>query len=473
MFAAEPRRSTVSPGPSRDVSGAPPRRREGTGRYALASATSGYGSVNGPALKGLAAHARQCSCGGTCPRCRAAALAGRVQFSLTVAPAHDGYEREAEAVAADVVRAPEPPAQVAETRGGVPSVETRRAISSLPRRRALVVATSTFPVQRQVESAATEGGTMPVPGRGQPLPGASRAFFESRFGHRFDDVRIHTDRHAQGSARELGARAYTMGTDVVFGAGEYDPSSVRGQRLLAHELTHVVQQGGHGGVIQRSTKAKTPCAIHVYDASNPKDDAVIPDDKSGIGVASVPDMISKVNAYVADDKNACSCISRLEINGHGTDGYQSVGNGGLYVNDEKAIVHDSKDEHLESLKKIKFCERALFMLMGCHVGGGAGKVLLSKLANLLPGKLVGGAQHYTAGTGLGKKKVTGEGDKPGQPLKKRDPFLTSRFVRWHIVIGDKEYVIPGDETDSPDAKSKLKAADKIKVKTPDGVEVIK
>ena len=81
---------------------------------------------------------------------------------------------------------------------------------------------------------------------GNPLPPASRAFFESGFGHDFAKVRIHTDARASDSARNVNARAYTVGRDIVFGRGEYDPQSSAGRHLLAHELAHVVQQGGAG-----------------------------------------------------------------------------------------------------------------------------------------------------------------------------------------------------------------------------------
>lgn len=312
---------------------------------------------------------------------------------------------------------------------------------------------------------------------GQPLDSGTRGVMESRLGHDFSSVRVHTDGQAGRSARELGALAFTTGRDIVFAPGQFAPHTEAGRRLLAHELTHVVQQRGGKPSIQRKTEEKTPCAIHAYDNSDPKDTAVIPDDKSAIGVSSVADLVSKVNAYVDDPKHRCSCVSRLEINGHGTDGYQSVGNGKLYANDDKALVHDSTEEHLKQMAGIKFCARGLLMLLGCHVGQGKGKTLLHRLSALLPGKLIGGAQHYTAGTGMGGKRVAGEGD-PGAkgtlPDSKSDPFLKSRFVRWHLTIDGKEYIIPGDDTDTPDGKSKLKAAQKIKVKTPDGeVRVIK
>jgi Domain of unknown function (DUF4157) len=292
----------------------------------------------------------------------------------------------------------------------------------------------------------------------------------------FSQVRVHADEQASRSAEEIGALAFTVGSHIVFGPGQFAPETSRGRHLLAHELTHVLQQGGKGTAIQRTVKDKTPCAVHAYDNSNPKDAAIIPKN-AGIGVTSVADLVSKVNAYVDDPKNSCSCVNRLEINGHGTDGYQSVGNGNQYVNDDKALVHDSKEEHLKQMANIKFCSNGLLMLMGCHVGHGKGKTLLGRLSAILPGKLIGGAQHYTGGAGSGQVKVVGKGDlinKDGtMDWEKADPFLLSPFVRWHITIDGKEYVINGDEATSSEGKAKLKMGEKIKVKTPEGEVNIK
>jgi hypothetical protein len=77
---------------------------------------------------------------------------------------------------------------------------------------------------------------------GQPLDANARAFMEPRFGHDFSRVRVHADTKAAESARAVNAAAYTVGRDIVFGTGQYAPHSARGQRVLAHELTHVVQQ---------------------------------------------------------------------------------------------------------------------------------------------------------------------------------------------------------------------------------------
>ena len=78
---------------------------------------------------------------------------------------------------------------------------------------------------------------------GQPLGADTRAFMEPRFGHDFSKVRVHTDARAAESTRAVNALAYTVGRDVVFGAGQYAPATTSGRQLLAHELTHVAQQG--------------------------------------------------------------------------------------------------------------------------------------------------------------------------------------------------------------------------------------
>jgi len=78
----------------------------------------------------------------------------------------------------------------------------------------------------------------------QPLSKSERAYFEPRFGADFSQVRLHSDAQAAESARALNAKAYTLEQDVVFGTGQYTPGTSEGRRLMAHELTHVVQQSG-------------------------------------------------------------------------------------------------------------------------------------------------------------------------------------------------------------------------------------
>lgn len=83
--------------------------------------------------------------------------------------------------------------------------------------------------------------------RGRPLESSTRTFMESRFGHDFSGVRVHADEGAAESARDLRAAAYTVGPHIVFGGGLYAPATEPGKRLLAHELTHTVQQRGQTG----------------------------------------------------------------------------------------------------------------------------------------------------------------------------------------------------------------------------------
>jgi len=83
---------------------------------------------------------------------------------------------------------------------------------------------------------------------GQPLPESVQAFFEPRFGHDFSQVSVHADAQAAESAHVLNARAFTVGWDMVFGSRQYAPETAEGKQLLAHELTHVVQQTSSRGI---------------------------------------------------------------------------------------------------------------------------------------------------------------------------------------------------------------------------------
>jgi hypothetical protein len=106
----------------------------------------------------------------------------------------------------------------------------------------------------------TTAGPQPTPvaenirdmqGGGTPLPAETRAFFEPRFGADFSHVRVHTGSRADATAKAVSAKAFTVGSDIVFAGGQYAPGSTEGQHLLAHELTHVVQQGGGANRVSR------------------------------------------------------------------------------------------------------------------------------------------------------------------------------------------------------------------------------
>lgn len=96
---------------------------------------------------------------------------------------------------------------------------------------------------------------------GQPLETSTKTFMEPRFGRDFSTVRVHTDAKAAESARAVNALAYTVGQDVVFGAGQYAPGTSEGKKLMAHELMHVVQQRGQQeDVMQQKENTDVPQA---------------------------------------------------------------------------------------------------------------------------------------------------------------------------------------------------------------------
>jgi outer membrane protein OmpA-like peptidoglycan-associated protein len=177
-----------------------------------------------------------------------------IQAKLKVGQPGDVYEQEADRVADEVMRMPEPEEQESK----------EELIQTKPISEPMIPL-----VQRQVEEEEeeilqTKAHISQTPevtpnlearinamrGGGQPLSESVRAFFEPRFGYDFSQVRLHTDTQAAESARAVNARAFTVGRDIVFGAGQYTLGTSAGRRLMAHELTHVTQQRAVGPKLQ-------------------------------------------------------------------------------------------------------------------------------------------------------------------------------------------------------------------------------
>ena len=168
---------------------------------------------------------------------------GVIQTKLTVNQPGDRFEQEADRVAEQVMRLPDP------TVGTPPRIQ--RMCSECEEE-----------LHRKEASSAQPSPTgIQLPrGAGLPLPESVRSFFEPRYGQDFGHVRIHTGSHADESAQSLNALAYTAGSDIVFAKGHYSPDTAHGRKLLAHELTHVIQQGNRrsGDTIQRACKGGVP-----------------------------------------------------------------------------------------------------------------------------------------------------------------------------------------------------------------------
>ncbi len=171
---------------------------------------------------------RKCACGNRtqstekCEQCQSSE--GVMQCKLTVGDSNDPLELEADRVADQVL-----------------SMPLNSSINSSP-----------VKVQRLTSTSTNHSGTVPksventLAMSGSPLSNDLQQNMGQRFGYDFSSVRIHNNESAARSARDVNANAYTVGTDIVFDRGQYMPQTTQGKRLLAHELTHVIQQDDSG-----------------------------------------------------------------------------------------------------------------------------------------------------------------------------------------------------------------------------------
>lgn len=210
-------------------------------------------------------------------------LAGIIQPKLVVGDVNDPLEVEAERAAQHVMRMPESTAIIPAPGERAPQRKCE-ACEQEEKEEPLKLA------RAQSHDAPAFGGT-PAPAivhrvlssPGRPLEPSTRAFFEPRFGYDFSRVRVHTDSLAAQSAKSVGALAYTVGSNIVFGEDQYHRDPTHSGRLLAHELAHTIQQEGihanvvsHAGVIpagqpgmilQRTPQVPAPAPPDTADAA--------------------------------------------------------------------------------------------------------------------------------------------------------------------------------------------------------------
>jgi len=190
---------------------------------------------------------QRCPFGGACHTCPP-----KLQAKLKVGQAGDNFEKEADRVADEVMRMPEPWDQrtcSAHGKNEMHQGKPRQTRFSRQTQRQVELEEQAKPIRtKQVGNpindvdADIEAHIRSLRGSGQSLPESERNFFESRLGYDFSPVRVHTGDQAAEAAQNLKARAFTMGRDIVFGPGQYAPGTESGRCLLAHELTHTIQQ---------------------------------------------------------------------------------------------------------------------------------------------------------------------------------------------------------------------------------------
>ncbi|HSL68853.1 MAG TPA: DUF4157 domain-containing protein, partial [Longimicrobiales bacterium] len=145
---------------------------------------------------------------------------------------------------------------------------------------------------------------------GVPLDATARASFEKGLGHDFSRVRVHTDAAAAQSAQAVNSLAYTVGSEIVFGPQKYEPSSVAGRRLLAHELTHVVQQRDAGGARSGSALEIAP-AGSTYEAEAERVSAQVTGTTNGKPTLDSASVRTSVPTLMRADPDAVSQIMKL------------------------------------------------------------------------------------------------------------------------------------------------------------------
>ncbi len=170
-----------------------------------------------------------------------------IQCSLTVGSVDDPLEAEADTMADTVMRMPEPFVQRKCATCEEEDRVQRKPISSFIQRKG---------AGGVMAGEAVSAGINSSRGNGQSLDAGTQSFMENRFGADFGNVNIHTGSEAIQMNRQLNARAFTVGSDIYFNDGQYNTNSTEGKHLLAHELTHTIQQGSSAskapGLIQRS-----------------------------------------------------------------------------------------------------------------------------------------------------------------------------------------------------------------------------
>ena len=171
---------------------------------------------------------------------------GTIQAKLAISPPSDPMEREADNVANSIIQRKE----ACSCGGTCSKCQQQKELIQRKASRA----------QRDTQMSASPGVLSRL-GDGRSLDPTTTRFFNKELNHDFSKTRIHTDSNAADSAASINARAFTHGNDVVFGKGQFSPNTTDGTKLLAHELTHVVQQNGGAGVgLKRTPPPFSECS---------------------------------------------------------------------------------------------------------------------------------------------------------------------------------------------------------------------
>ncbi len=242
-----------------------------------------------------------------------------IQPKLTIGEANDPFEREADAVADQVVgRAGNTPAVQAKCEACEQEEAGLQKAPSIQKMSTPKASQEEEAVQAKAEGASNTASPamsqqlQQMKGQGAPLPEKTNQSMSQAFGQNFSQVRIHTNDNAVQMNRDLNAKAFTHGSDIYFNQGQYAPESNQGKHLLAHELTHVVQQGSQSSSIQRTCEndpATAPasgmsgCSTETSRASNPNETVTFGSGSMGLSSAAKTALSSLAAKWHADGRN--------------------------------------------------------------------------------------------------------------------------------------------------------------------------
>ncbi|WP_437995413.1 DUF4157 domain-containing protein [Sorangium sp. So ce185] len=220
---------------------------------------------------------------------RIAVIPPAIQRRATIGSTETPYQREAGAAAVQVMQ-PAAPAPASVQRS---PVAIQRKCAACDEEGESTIQTKRAPGAGDDATLDTEAAARATKHGGEPLPSLVRSFFESRFGHDFSQVRVHTDGRAAHAAQSVHAAAYTLGHHIVFDRGQFAPETAAGRRLIAHELAHVVQQGAGG---ERAEAPGSPALERAADSAAQRaglgGGAVAVEGRARIGISRQPRSLS-------------------------------------------------------------------------------------------------------------------------------------------------------------------------------------
>ncbi|MDY6979977.1 MAG: DUF4157 domain-containing protein [Pseudomonadota bacterium] len=276
----------------------------------------------GPGLSEMPLFQRKaCACGGYCPDCQSDDI---LQPKLTIGQPNDRYEQEANRVADQVLHK----RQSDNLNSG--SMQPDISIYRKPQ------TDNTFNISTFFSSGfhAPKIINNVLSGSGEPLDEPTRQYMEPRFGRDFSNIRIHRDSQAQRSAKAINAQAYTVGNRIVFGANSFQPDTQAGRHLLAHELTHTVQQGGDvsGSSVDISTVQRlmlSEQAVSIAAENMPRVGAILEEYSALLEAGAIAsEEAAVITTAAAEAETAVAAAAELAATGATA---MTVGEGALVV----------------------------------------------------------------------------------------------------------------------------------------------